>query len=82
MCCDRSRAVTAPRSKELDEINRPDDKLDYDEAVALLKQAQAVKQLLSGERERSEADRVVDVRSFVAGTLAMRDRIDQRRERL
>ena len=41
MCCDRSRAVTAPSIKELDEINRPDDKLDYDEAVALLKQAQA-----------------------------------------
>ena len=40
--------------KELDQINRPDDKLDYDEAVALLKQARAVKQLLSGEGERAK----------------------------
>jgi hypothetical protein len=61
--------------KELDEINRPADKLDYDEAVALLKQAQAVKQQLGGEQ--AQADRLVDVRSFVQGTLTVRDRIDQ-----
>jgi very-short-patch-repair endonuclease len=61
--------------KELDAINRPDDKLDYDEAVALLKQAQTVKQLLSGEP--AMGDRLVDVRSFVQGTLTIRDRIDQ-----
>ncbi len=63
--------------KELDQINRPDDKLDYDEAVALLKQARAVKQLLSGESGGAKADRVADVRSFVAGTLAVRERIDR-----
>jgi very-short-patch-repair endonuclease len=61
--------------KELDAINRPDDKLDYDEAVALLKQAQTVKQQLSGEP--AQADRLVDVRAFVQGTLTIRDRIDQ-----
>jgi very-short-patch-repair endonuclease/uncharacterized protein YicC (UPF0701 family) len=61
--------------KELDAINRPDDKLDYDEAVALLKQAQVVKQQLSGEA--AKADRLVDDRSFVQGTLTIRDRIDQ-----
>ena len=64
--------------KELDQINRPDDKLDYDEAVALLKQARAVKQLLSGESaSAANADRVADVRTFVAGTLAVRERIDR-----
>ena len=61
--------------KELDEINRPDDKLNYDEAVALLQQAQTMKQQLSGEP--ANADRLVDVRSFVQGTLTIRDRIDQ-----
>jgi very-short-patch-repair endonuclease len=72
--------------KELDQINRPDDKLDYDEAVALLKQARAVKQLLSGEAARpsttppggsAQDDRVADVRSFVAGTFVVRERIDR-----
>ena len=72
--------------KELDEINRPADKLDYEEAVALLNQAQAVKQQLAGEpahalsAEQGRAgrvDRLADVRSFARGTLAMRDRIDQ-----
>jgi len=60
--------------KELDQINKPDDKLDYDEAVALLKQARAVKQQLAGDA--AQGDRVADVRSFVAGTLAVRARID------
>jgi len=64
--------------KELDAINRPDDKLDYDEAVALLQHAQAVKQQLAGEpASAANADRLVDVRSFVPGTLTIRDRIDQ-----
>ncbi len=83
--------------KELDEINRPDDKLDYDEAVELLKQARMIKQLLAGEAahpstpplrgsahalsaEQGRAgrdDRVADVRSFVAETLAVRERIDR-----
>jgi very-short-patch-repair endonuclease len=64
--------------KELDQINKPDDKLDYEEAVALLKQARAVKQLLSGEvASAANADRVADVRAFVIGTLVVRDRIDR-----
>lgn len=72
--------------KELDEINRPDDKLDYDEAVELLKRARAMKQLLAGEaahpstpplRGSAQDDRVADVRSFVAETLAMHERIDR-----
>jgi very-short-patch-repair endonuclease len=61
--------------KELDEINRPEEKLDYDEAVALLKQAQLVKQQLSGEP--AHADRVTDVRSLVQETMTIRDRLDQ-----
>jgi very-short-patch-repair endonuclease len=61
--------------KELDAINRPDDKLDYDEAVVLLQQAQAVRQQLSGEPPMG--DRLVDARAFVQGTLTIRDRIDQ-----
>jgi very-short-patch-repair endonuclease len=61
--------------KELDEINRPADKLEYEEAVALLRQAQAVQQQLAGEPAR--ADRPADVRSFAQGTLAVRNRIDQ-----
>ncbi len=83
--------------KELDELNRPDDKLDYDEAAELLKQARAVKQRLAGEAahpstpplrgsahalsaEQGRAgrdDRVADVRSFVAGTLLVREQIDR-----
>ncbi|HTP09225.1 MAG TPA: DUF4011 domain-containing protein, partial [Anaerolineae bacterium] len=64
--------------KELDEINRPDDKIDYDEAVALLKQAQTVRQQLSGEpASAANADRLVDIHSFVQGTLTIRDRLDQ-----
>ena len=71
--------------KELDEINRPADKLDYAEAVALLQQARAVKQQLAGEPAHAlsaeqgragQADRPADVRLFVQGTLAIRDRID------
>jgi very-short-patch-repair endonuclease len=64
--------------RELDAINRPEDELDYDEAVALLQQAQAVRQQLSGElASAANADRLVDVRAFVQGTLTIRDRIDE-----
>jgi very-short-patch-repair endonuclease len=72
--------------KELDQINKPDDKLDYDEAVALLKQARAVKQMLAREATHpsttppggsAQDDRVTDVRSYVAGTFAVRAQIDR-----